>query len=235
MEWLAGFVVYVLFLVGLFGGAIWRPAQRWFGAGPYSRKRKRAVVFSSGAVSKYDTARASSAMLPELEPFVREGSILHLTGSVGEYLSKNDAYYKTLRDWAMERRSCINYILVMPDPKYVGVFLELEKETGRRFRVFTVHPDDFPDNYRSIIRRLRTYHPSIVETTDDKRAMWLEGYHPPTSMVAYDVEFIDLQKNRSPGRLEQFLRIREVLHKIVADVDNLKAETASEEEYSAAS
>ena len=91
---------YLVFLVIFFRQLFLKPFRRWRKIGEFSIKPQALIATHAGTVKLWHTARASSAMIPELEPHVRDGTSIIITGSGGAYLKESDGYHRALLSWS---------------------------------------------------------------------------------------------------------------------------------------
>jgi hypothetical protein len=245
--WLGAIIVYGVFLFALLFRSISRPVARRLGSGEYSSNPHRQIGSLAGVVKIWDVAFASSAMIPALAGYVSDGAVLYIIGSGGAYLSQTDSYYGSLLDWTKRFACTIHYILIDPNIDHMPTFLKLEDESAKavadgkgkgRFKPHFLTPDDVENaELRNIVRRLRTYHPNILENeASSVKVMWLEGYHPVDSKIAYNVQLVDLIETPSPARLAQFVDIKAALLRVITEADELrKIKTVGPEKKTAGS
>jgi hypothetical protein len=86
----------------------------------------------------------------------------------------------------------------------ISVLEEIAKKHDNLKYCIVHDSEDLSDEDREIADVFRTYHPTIVEDKKNgSQMMWLEGYHPPGSTVAYDCEFIDEKQSPNDSRVRK--------------------------------
>ena len=94
----------------------------------------------------------------------------------------------------------ITYILLEADADVRQSMRDLKKDIGAGFDAFILKEGTI----ESSIQELRTYHPTLFIGADGQNAAWIEGWHPPDSIYAYDVTYIPPKAMQRTSEKELF-------------------------------
>lgn len=179
------------------------------------------------ASGRIPSAQSATALVPRFNSLVDNSARLIITGGDGSYLSLDHGFFAgVLKKWAA--RGCIiDYVLVDYEKEFLSPFLGL----ASKFSNFRVHPIRIwslrdPD-LRQKAEALRTYHFALLSRNDGVRLMWIEQYHPPRSVVAYDVEFFDAEDSSTDIRFPELWNLAEELILAGHNVQRWTADPAS--------
>jgi hypothetical protein len=144
-------------------------------------------------------------LAPRFDAHIDDSTELIIAGGDGSYLTLDRGLFSAILKRWLNIGCKISYLLVDPDKKYFGPFVAL----GEKFDHFSVHciwttalSNDDP--LRSKVESMRTVHFVLMQRSDNARLMWIENYHPPRSLRAYDVEFVDSDDAAGTARSTQF-------------------------------
>src|SRR5262249_40915979 len=148
---------------------------------------------------RYSVATIAKNLAPKLKRLTTEDPAfatptLYVVGGDGFPLwTQDDAYpwRGGLKD-VLKRGGKIHYLLTNPSnvviAKLTNVKSELESGAQGTITFYFLSRDSADEKDKAAIESFGTFHPTLIEG-EGKRAMWVEGYHPPSSTVAYSCKF----------------------------------------------
>lgn len=188
-------------LLGLLTLVVGGGVARWLDG----RQEKRRQNMRKSRLRDYSShGRLSSAYAAsDLVPWVLGMDNLHgcriqVLGGDGTYINQKSGsvWSDGLQAWIKEGVD-VDYILLGIDKstrkRYLNLMTELNGngQTHLRVKVARMPDGGYPDAVKKTREDLRTCHPTLLYGSDlSKRAMWIEGDHPPNSEFAYDVWYV---------------------------------------------
>jgi hypothetical protein len=161
---------------------------------------------------KFSHATIAVDLVPKLKQLLTGKATFYIVGGDGYPLTKRMYYpwWRGFLRWALRKNCTINYILTNVSPADEVALLKVKKKlelnTEGKLNFCFLRKDLVDDSDREVVRKLHTFHPLIVEEKG-KRIMWLEGYHPPASTVAYGCEFVPPAVAESDRRFNDYKSI----------------------------
>lgn len=172
------------------------------------RKRSDGHVWLSEATIARDLG-------PLMDPFITADTTIYITGGDGFPLIKRRYPWKRdcLESW-LDRGCTIHYILASPP----SVTREAFREAAERYPNLSVYvakqPSEIADpQEKNFVEKLQTFHPTLAETPKG-RVMWIEGYHPSNSVLAFNCEFLPPDAANEDRRFDAY---RSFLDRICSD------------------
>lgn len=190
------------------------------------------------------TRIACAAIASDLVPLLRrlrthvpfKGSNLWIFGSDGQYIVESNSrssikklLSRMFRKWNVEERwrrefkswteagLKITYILLEANDDVRESLRDLKKELGEGFDAFILKEGAIEDD----VQALRTYHPTLFMGSQGENAAWIEGWHPPGSIYAYDVTYVSPKAMQRASEKEVFDACKTRLSLVKANSDRL--------------
>jgi hypothetical protein len=150
---------------------------------------------------------------PKLRRLLSAGSTFYITGGDGYPLAARFFVYPWWRRCLklLLRKNCnIYYLLTNTNPDDEQRFLklkgELEAGTKGTIQFCFATADRVDQSDKALVEKFSTFHPLLVEA-NDHRIMWIEGYHPAGSTVAYSCEFVPPPEAQSDPRFDDYKKM----------------------------
>jgi len=174
------FFVGIAFAIPIFCIFVWLVAKR-----ETSRLKHEAKALLTERAQSVVVSQATVAddLFPATKSLELKGATISVVGGDGSYINlpNGEELRRGLEDWC-ERGANVRYLLTCASEKAIAAFDKLDEELGSKFTVTYV---DCLDKHEE----LEITHPTLIELSGDRRAMWLESDHPRNSMVAYGVKY----------------------------------------------
>jgi hypothetical protein len=212
-------------LAGSFAVAVWLRERR-----VQTRLRMRDESLES---CRYSVATIAKNLAPKLKRLTTEdrdfsSPTLYIVGGDGYPLWTEDDYpwRGGLKD-VLKNGGVIHYLLTNPSSivmaKLSRVKSELESGTEGKVHFYFVSSELVDETDQAVIESLRTFHPMLIEG-ESKRAMWVEGYHPANSTVAYSCKFTSPDEAKTDPDYDRY---KEVILRLIEKCRNAKTKAAA--------
>ncbi|MCW2306220.1 hypothetical protein [Rhodobium gokarnense] len=188
---------------------------------------------NSGSPIFIEAATIADDLVPLLTPHVSEGAEIMILGSDGHYARSTNAkkLLTGLRDW-IEKGAQVRYLLLEPnDSVDDDGFRVLLEDYPNNFNISHINRAACRDvpNVEFLLEKYKTRHPTLL-INGDRSAMWVEGYHQPQSVFAYNVKFVSPKALTDLDERKEFNTYKEDFERLV-DHCNI-APTKSEQKSS---
>jgi len=167
----------------------------------------------------YPRATIAYDLVPKLEAFLngKAPGKFYISGADGYPLitQKRRLLPKFLRyPWAgfvgdmIKSGSEVNYILTQTDARDEKRLRNFKAKFGKNqgdgtLNLCLVSAERADDEDKELLEYLQTSHVVLVEA-ENERVMWIEGYHPADSTVAYACEFVAPDRAKKDARYDTY-------------------------------
>jgi len=159
-------------------------------------------------------ATIADDMLPLVSPLVKSGGSIVVIGNDGCYIhSKNgDAMVGGFETW-LSSGCRVAYVLLDPNREALSRLANLVRQYPEEFELFVGTLYDENGNvdesgsksskrFVDLKARYGNFHPTLIWLPQEKKGMWLEGFHPRGSVFAYKVRYYSPNAMNSDSFLE---------------------------------
>jgi len=138
------------------------------------------------SVTHLSAATISRDLLPRFNPHVSKDTVIKVVGGDGVYVSGPHGlnWRRGLNTW-LRKGAIVEIVLVDPTDEVWAAYSKLSA-CSDRLRLYRI--SDKKERHASLVRKYRTFHPTILRSAEVK-LLWLENFHPPGCHTAYDIEY----------------------------------------------
>jgi hypothetical protein len=188
-----------------------------FAVGVWASERKEQTKIRAENQSlescRYSVATIANNLAPKLKRLSEDPAFarptMYVVGGDGYPLWTEDDSYPWkggLKD-ILKNGGAIQYLLTDPSSAVIAklskVKSDLENGVEGKINIYFVCSESADPKNKADIESLRTFHPTLIEG-DGKRAMWVEGYHPAASTVAYACKFTSPEEAKTDPDYDRY-------------------------------
>jgi len=175
-------------------------------------REKRNEDAAKGKIIELGSSTIADDLFPLIKPYITPGDSLFVVGSDAFFAASRHGLLLIdgLRE-CMKRGATLTYIILAPDTyaenkdsDAVIKLRKLKEEFDDKFHLVFPGEDPSIDEIQlETIQKYHFLHPILLVRGDEPIAMWIEGYHEPASIYAYNVKFVSIEAWNN-AELEQF-------------------------------
>jgi hypothetical protein len=183
------------------------------------KQSKKKEHFQRARSSHLPAAAAATDLVPRIEKLINRDTTLYIVSNDASYFEYGDSgkyWHDTLKDWLTEKSCTIHYVLCGNQPIPNGALSALVNASKNKFFVHCINARStkIASASEMLASKYEFTHPTLVDNADrSARAMWIEGYHPVRSSLAFEVDFVGPGLNKSENA--RFESIKSEINRLI--------------------